>query len=233
MPAHTSPTSGHSTAGAGPGDLGRRLLHRRGELGLTRREVADRAGMAPGYLRYLEESPAAAPGISTLVRLADALATGVTALTGCDIEVPPGRGTAAAGAQSETLGVEECRRLLSTHGVGRLGVVTTEGVSILPVNYSVIDGSIAFRTAHGSLTSQLLGKRVAFEVDHIDEVQREGWSVLVRGRARRVTRPETIRRLSERAHSEPWAGGRRDLWVCVDPFEITGRSIRHSESRGR
>ncbi|MGX1246953.1 hypothetical protein RKD46_008057 [Streptomyces pseudovenezuelae] len=59
MPADTSPTTGHATAGAGPGDLGRRLLHRRGELGLTRREVADRAGMAPGYLRYLEESPAA------------------------------------------------------------------------------------------------------------------------------------------------------------------------------
>ncbi|QOV34027.1 pyridoxamine 5'-phosphate oxidase family protein [Streptomyces ferrugineus] len=207
-------------------DLGRRLMRRRAELGLTRRDVAVRAGMAPGYLRYLEESPAAAPSISALVRLAGALRTSVTVLTGGDVDLPPGRGRAARNAEFVELGVEECWRRLSTHGVGRLAVTRAEGPVVLPVNYSVVDGSIVFRTAPGSVPSQVLGTRVGFEVDHIDEAFSRGWSVLVRGRARGVTDPEARRRLEERAYSKPWAGDGRDMWVCVDPVEITGREIR-------
>lgn len=233
MPERTSARTAPSPTGSGPGDLGRRLAGRRRELGLTRRQVADRAGMAPGYLRYLEESVAAAPGVSSLVRLADALDTSVSALTGGDAGLPPGRGRATEDAEFVALGTEECWRRLSTHGVGRLGMVTAEGMTILPVNYSVVDGAIVFRTAPGSVPSQILGKRVAFEVDQIDEAFSQGWSVLVRGRARGVTHPGTARRLAERTHSRPWAGGRRDMWVCVDPVEITGRLIRgHSSHDG-
>ncbi|MFF7648208.1 pyridoxamine 5'-phosphate oxidase family protein [Streptomyces canus] len=221
-----------SPSGSGPGDLGRRLVGRRVELGLTRRQVADRAGMASGYLRYLEETPAVAPGTGTLVRLADALHTSVTALTGGDADLPPGRSRASRTAELVELDVEECWRRLSTHGVGRLGVITAEGVTILPVNYTVVDGAIVFRTAPGSVPSQVAGKRVAFEADHIDDVFRQGWSVLVRGRAREVTRSDAVRRLTEGSYSEPWADGRRDLWVRVDPVEITGRLIRERPADG-
>ncbi|GLP64687.1 hypothetical protein TUSST3_13060 [Streptomyces sp. TUS-ST3] len=232
MPEETSLDMAHLPTGRSPGDLGRRLAGRREELGLSRQEVADRAGMDPGYLRYLEETPAVAPGISTLLRLADALDTGVTALSGGDVDLPPGRGRASGTAESVELGTDECWERLSTHGVGRLGMVTDEGVTILPVNYTVVDGAIAFRTAPGSLPSTVLGEQVAFEADHIDDVLRHGWSVLVRGRARAVTRPDAARRLTERAYSEPWAGRRRDLWVCVDPVEITGRLIRERSAGG-
>jgi ribosome-binding protein aMBF1 (putative translation factor) len=40
------------------GDLGRRITEQRGRAGLSREEAAGRAGMAPGYLKYLETSPA-------------------------------------------------------------------------------------------------------------------------------------------------------------------------------
>src|SRR5438105_9813849 len=59
----------------GPGsDLGRRATLRRQQLGLSREEVAARAGASPDYVRYVEER-AADPDIGFLLRLADALET--------------------------------------------------------------------------------------------------------------------------------------------------------------
>ena len=43
--------------GSHPGDLGRRVRHRRAELGLTRAQVAERAGIDEA-LAYIEEQPA-------------------------------------------------------------------------------------------------------------------------------------------------------------------------------
>ncbi|MFI8536439.1 helix-turn-helix domain-containing protein [Streptomyces aquilus] len=220
----TSGTTAHTERPGG--DLGRRLVQRRRELGLTRADTADRAGMSCSYLRYLEESSAAIPGRSALLRLAAALETGVTSLTGGETEAPPGREQAARHAGLVALSDAECRRRLGTHGVGRLAVTTADGPTVLPVNYTVVDGTIAFRTAPGTAPAEALGRRIAFEVDHIDEAMSRGWSVLVRGRARQAQEPATIRRLTERAYSAPWAGGRRELWVCVDADEITGREIR-------
>jgi nitroimidazol reductase NimA-like FMN-containing flavoprotein (pyridoxamine 5'-phosphate oxidase superfamily) len=182
--------------------------------------------MSRSYLRYLEESSAAIPGRSALLRLAAALETEVTALTGGETEAPPGRGAAARHAELAALGEAECRRRLGTHGVGRIAVTTADGPTVLPVNYTVVDGTIAFRTAPGTAPTEAVGRRIAFEVDHIDEAMSRGWSVLVRGTARHPEDPDTVRRLTERAYSAPWAGGPRELWVCVDAEEITGREIR-------
>lgn len=225
MDEHTSVPAANTPTGPARSDLGRRLVQRRTELGLTPRETADRAGMSANYLRYVEESPTAAPGRSVLLRLAGALETTVTALTGGDADSPPGRGQAARRPELTELDTEECWRRLGTHGVGRVAATTAEGPMVLPVNYTVVDGAITFRTAAGSVPAQVLGEQVAFEVDHIDETFGRGWSVLVRGRARGVTRPETLRRLEDRARSEPWAGGRREVWVCVDVVGISGRAI--------
>ena len=51
------------------GDLGRRVAERRREVGLTREDVAVRAGMSSGYLEYLEHSLQAALTAGTLLRL--------------------------------------------------------------------------------------------------------------------------------------------------------------------
>ncbi len=37
-----------------PGDLSRRIAYHRNRLGLTREQLAERAGMAPGFIEYLE-----------------------------------------------------------------------------------------------------------------------------------------------------------------------------------
>lgn len=207
-----------------PGDIGRRVAAERTRRGLTREETARRARLAPGYLAYIEEQPAN-PTTVTLINLADALGTTVVALRGGTADLPPGQGQALLHPRLRDLDPDECRALLSTHGVGRVAVSTEHAPAVVPVNYDVVDGTIVFRTAPDSVPAAAVGTEVAFEVDHVDEAMSKGWSVLVVGSARVVTEPDVVRELSDRAHSEPWAGGGREMWVQVQPTRITGRRI--------
>ncbi|MFJ2396649.1 helix-turn-helix domain-containing protein [Streptomyces sp. NPDC087843] len=208
------------------GDIGRRIAQRREALGLSREETADRAGTAPGYIRYIEEQPTATPGVGVLIRLADVLETSVAALRGGDADLPPGVGRAARHPELLVLDTDECRARLSTHGVGRLAMDTPSGPYIGPLNYTVVDGAVVCRTAPGSTPAAADGARVAFEVDHIDEALSQGWSVLVRGRARAVTDPAAVRRLEELSYSAPWVGGEGLMWLSIDTAEISGRRIK-------
>jgi transcriptional regulator with XRE-family HTH domain len=208
-----------------PGDIGRRIATRREELGLSREEVAARTGIAEGYLRYVEQDSTAAPGPGTLRGLARALGTSVSALSGGEADLPPGRGRAAGRARLVELETEECWTLLCTHGVGRLALSMPEGLTVLPVNYCVVDGTIAFRTSPAATPAEASDTRCAFEVDEVDDALSPGWSVLVRGMAHTVTDPAGVRRLNERAYCGPWAGGDRDLWLRITPASVTGRRI--------
>ncbi|MBL1098814.1 helix-turn-helix domain-containing protein [Streptomyces coffeae] len=210
---------------AGGGDIGRRVSERRAQLGVSRAELAARAGTSPGYVRYLEEYPAD-PGAGALLRIAAALDTSAAALRGGGAERPPGRGQAAPHPDLLELDTEECRDRLAGHGVGRVSVTTARGPAVIPVNYSVVDDAVVFRTAPDATPAAAAGTEVAFEVDHIDEALSEGWSVLVVGRAQRVTDPERVRRLTTAAYSTPWPGGSRDLWLRIEPTSVTGRRIR-------
>ncbi|WP_327319544.1 helix-turn-helix domain-containing protein [Streptomyces sp. NBC_01235] len=221
----TEQTHAHATDGAPSGDLGRRLAARRVQLGLTREETAARAGMAPSYLAHLEQHPEARPGRGALLTLAAVLETTVSALTGGDADLPPGPGRAGRVPEFTELSRTECARLLSSHGVGRLAVSTAFGPVIVPVNYSVVDGAIVFRTAPGATPSLASGSPVAFEVDRIDDMFSQGWSVLVRGHARAVTDLGEEQRLAKAAYSGPWTGGRRDVWIRIEPYAVTGRRI--------
>lgn len=139
--------------------------------------------------------------------------------------MPPGPGRAAREPRFTALTTGECRALLGSHGVGRLAVVMGTGPEIVPVNYSVVDEAIVIRTAPGAAPASADGRPVAFEVDRIDDAFSRGWSVVVRGVARAVTDPRQQRRYAEKAHSKPWAGGQRDLWLRIEPGMVTGRRI--------
>ncbi|MFF8289819.1 helix-turn-helix domain-containing protein [Streptomyces sp. NPDC016309] len=223
-----SPLRGRATGthAHGPcrGDIGRRVAARRELLGLSREEVAVRAGSAPGYIQYLEEQPAT-PGIGFLLRLADALETSVVELTGGTADLPPGVGHAPLHPELVDLDLDECRTLLGTHGVGHVAVTTEEGPAILPVNYLVTDGEVAFRVAPDALAPLTGDSRMAFEVDHIDDALCRGWSVLVVGTPHRVTDPEAVRGLDDLAYSTPWVGGPEACWVAVTPARVSGRRV--------
>ncbi|MFI0786299.1 helix-turn-helix domain-containing protein [Streptomyces lydicus] len=206
-------------------DLGRRATLRRQQLGLTREEVAARAAASPGYLQYVEES-AAEPSIGFMLRLAGALDTTVAELVGGTEELPAGFGKAAAHPEVLVLSPAECRERLSTHGVGRVAMTVDDAPAIFPVNYTVADELIAYRTAPEAGPAAAAGQEVAMEVDHIDDAFSQGWSVLVVGRAHVVANAYEARRLEEHAHTAPWVGDGRHQWIAIHPTRITGRRIR-------
>ncbi|MFE3107256.1 helix-turn-helix domain-containing protein [Kitasatospora indigofera] len=210
---------------AHPGDVGRRVAHRRNQLGLTREQVAVRARMAVSYLEYLESQPAAVD-LETITALAGALGTSVWYLLGGGLDSPPGQATPVLRPVVEKLQAWECWAKMEPGGVGRVALSTPEGPQVLPVNYRILDGTVLYRTAPQSGAAAAVGKQVAFEVDQLDEAFGVGWSVLVTGTAHQVTEADAMQWFGKHADPQPWVGGRRDIWVRIRPSRITGRVIR-------
>jgi nitroimidazol reductase NimA-like FMN-containing flavoprotein (pyridoxamine 5'-phosphate oxidase superfamily) len=126
----------------------------------------------------------------------------------------------------ELLTEAECRQLVATADVGRIGVTVGGLPAIFPVNYRMIDGGIVFRTAPGSkLAAATREAVVAFEVDDYDALHRSGWSVLVVGKAHVVHDLDlTFKALA--ANLEPWAAAEsRTSLVRVDIEFLSGRRI--------
>ena len=129
----------------------------------------------------------------------------------------------------EVLSPDECRRLLAEQEIGRLALPTGGTPEIFPVNYAVSDDDIVFRTDEGLKLTLAERGRVAFEVDGIDTEAREGWSVVIKGRAEEVTvhdKPALRERVSPLA-LYPWAQGDRGHWVRIVPTQVSGRRITH------
>jgi hypothetical protein len=70
------------------------------------------------------------------------------------------------------------------------------------------------------------GSVVAFEVDGFDPETREGWSVVVRGRAEPVD-PSSRGRLAD-APPRPWADGVRALLLRIPWSDLSGRRLDES-----
>jgi len=204
-----------------PGDLGSRVSRRRQELKLSRHQLAELAGVSVPYLAYLETHPARLTQ-AALQQLAGALQTTPETLLGA----APGRGGAAGGPVLQTLTAAECYDLLSPGGVGRVAFNTADGPVVVPVNYAMASQTVIFRTAPDTLLAGYLDGPAGFEVDHLDEALSQGWSVLVTGRAVRVTSEADVRYLEQHTSVRPWAGGARDVYVRIIPRKITGRRIR-------
>ena len=130
----------------------------------------------------------------------------------------------------EELDENECLYLISPGGVGRIAYTGRFGPAVLPVNYSVQDGAVLFRTVeYGPLDQDLrtgianADYIVAFEIDDIDMAGRRGWSVLIQGPAHHlsVDEEDAIRK----GGIETWAPGDRDLFIRIVPSRITGRRV--------
>ena len=120
---------------------------------------------------------------------------------------------------------EECSLLLAAGKVGRVGVSQGALPVVLPVNYAVLDGDIVIRTGAGTkLDAALAGAVVAFEIDHVDPVYHQGWSVLVQGRAHEVVDLEQLKR-ARALPLEPWAAGGGDRFVRIVSERVSGRRI--------
>ncbi len=205
--------------------MARRAARRRAELGLSVEELAGKTGIDPGYLKYFEShADARLSGGSTLL-LALALDTTPAALTG-QVEWQSGRGRAGPHPQLQSLTPDQCEAHLGAGGVGRIIFSTDRGPVALPVNYEYSDGNVVISTDTAKADALESQHTVSFEIDRIDDVMSEGWSVLVTGTARRVDDPDELLSLAS-LDLESWAGGARHALVAISPREITGRVIVH------
>ncbi|GII95509.1 pyridoxamine 5'-phosphate oxidase family protein [Sinosporangium siamense] len=134
--------------------------------------------------------------------------------------------TADALPEPVELSPEDCLRLISPGGIGRVAFAGQGGLVILPVTYKIHEGVVVFRTRRGGAMDRDLRTgvegvdfKIAFQVDHTDEAAQQGWSVLIQGAIHHLPEGE---RLSD---VEPWAGGDRDLYITIHPQTITGRHI--------
>lgn len=129
-------------------------------------------------------------------------------------------------AELRELSYAECRALLVRQRAGRIAVSTPDGPHIIPVNYSVVDESIIFRTTPFSvLATYGRNSKLAFEVDHFQDEHRLGWSVVARGRADVVSDPDELNRIRKVCAPLPWADGARNLYFRLDWKELSGRSL--------
>lgn len=120
----------------------------------------------------------------------------------------------------EVIDSDGCLLLLRGRQVGRLGIVVAGEPIILPVNYTVLDGTIVFRSAPGSKLDMGPRAPACFEVDEFDESMSTGWSVLVAGRLEEIDAGEV-----GDADVTPWAPGERDHWMRLVPRRVTGRRV--------
>lgn len=120
----------------------------------------------------------------------------------------------------------ECLRLLTTHTVGRLAYLAREQVpDVVPVNYAVHDGAILLQSGVGpKLQAAERRAVVAFEVDEVDQGAHTGWSVVVVGRARRLS-PQERDALPAEAVPVTWARGPRWAVIRIDPTRVEGRRL--------
>ena len=135
-----------------------------------------------------------------------------------------------SGAWLEEIAYDECLSLLRGSSVGRVAVVIQDMPVMFPVNYCLVETSgltwVAVRTRPGSIIDRA-PMQVAFEIDNIDSLHHQGWSVLVRGTLHHVD-PDAAD-FRDRFDPHPWLTDERDAWLVIQPFTISGRRLHATE----
>jgi len=121
---------------------------------------------------------------------------------------------------------EECLELLHAGHVGRVAMATPMGPRIVPVDYAMHDGALVLATTpYTELGTYGVDTVLAFEIDHLDEDRRSGWSVVALGRSSRLRDTDQVLRRSEQWQASPWLAGRRPLYLQLRWRELAGRRI--------
>jgi uncharacterized protein len=119
----------------------------------------------------------------------------------------------------------DCWLLLRTAEVGRLAVSVGGRPDIFPINFVVDHGSVVFRTAEGTKLAALEDEPVAFEVDGYEPDAGQAWSVVIKGQAKEIRRPQELFD-SASLPLFPWHAAPKQRFVRITPDEVTGRRFQ-------
>jgi len=96
---------------------------------------------------------------------------------------------------------------------------------VLPVNYTLLEGDIVFRTGLGTkLCAATRDAPIAFEVDESDPATLSGWSVLAVGITEEVTDPEEIAQVLA-ILPDGWVPYEHVQVIRLAPIRVSGRRI--------
>jgi len=118
---------------------------------------------------------------------------------------------------------EESLRLLGSTSLGRVVFTQFALPAIRPVNHIVEGDRIIIRTHLGGAIDSAVdgtGTVVAYEADMIDPDDHLGWSVIVIGKANRLTDPGEIARY--RQVLQPWVSGAMDEIIVITSDMVDG-----------
>jgi nitroimidazol reductase NimA-like FMN-containing flavoprotein (pyridoxamine 5'-phosphate oxidase superfamily) len=119
------------------------------------------------------------------------------------------------------LSEDESWGLLASVALGRLVTAAEGNPEIFPVNFVAKRPTVLFKTAPGTkLISAILNRNVVFEAD--DHTLTEGWSVIVKGIARVLSRRADLEK-AERAQLLSWIATDKPYYVAIEASQITGR----------
>jgi len=124
----------------------------------------------------------------------------------------------------ESLPRAESLRLLSTVSLGRLVFTHLALPAIRPVNHAVAGEQVIIRAYLGTAISAAVGDRsgtvVAYEADLIDPETHLGWSVIIVGRAARLTDQAEAARYREVLR--PWVADGADDIIAIQADMVDG-----------
>lgn len=118
---------------------------------------------------------------------------------------------------------DQCFALLATVPIGRVATSFDALPVVLPVNFTLVDQTVIFRTRPGTkLDAALMRSVVAFEADDYAADGSWGWSVLVRGYAHHRRDGTSI---PSSAALRAWAfpSGEANHVVAIESSMVSGR----------
>lgn len=125
----------------------------------------------------------------------------------------------------EVLDRAECLRLLAGARLGRVGISSGALPHVLPVNFRLVGDQVVFRTGVGTkLDAATQNAVVAFEVDDMDALAHEGWSVIVTGITREIVDPVELESL-EAGRIPRWAPSGDGRVVAISCDLVSGRRL--------
>lgn len=123
----------------------------------------------------------------------------------------------------EVLSADQCWQLLASTSVGRLAVIVDGHPDIFPLNYVVDQHTVIFRTGPGTKLGGLhTSNPVALEVDGYERETNLAWSVVLRGIAEEMARPND-RHEATLLSALPWQAGEKSHLVRISELNLSGR----------
>lgn len=132
---------------------------------------------------------------------------------------------------NEVIPLSQCVHHLEAKEVGRIAFIRGSRIHLYPINYAWDGEAIVFRCSPESPIADAIDVEVVIEVDHIEERDQFGWSVIARGVPSYVDpneTPDLMRRLKSLS-LYPWAEGDKSTWIRMMPSPLTGRVVKRKE----